>query len=55
MSRFSEYNVETGEYQEGRLGEACCPICGYPMLAKYSEQGELMEVLGSCPGCGEEA
>jgi len=51
MSSFSEYNKETGEYDEGRIGEACCPNCGFPMLAKFTDNGDLIELIGSCPIC----
>lgn len=55
MSWFSEYDEQTGVYIEGRLGEACYPICGHPMLAKYSDDGELLEIIDSCPACKEVA
>lgn len=54
MARFSEYDEQTGERVEGWIGEACCPVCGCPMLAKYSLDGELLEVIGRCPDCRDE-
>lgn len=52
MSRFSEYDEQTGEYTEGFIGEAACPICGCPMLAKYTQEGHFIEIVGRCPECG---
>ena len=50
MAWFSERDAE-GNTVEGRIGEAQCPVCGYSMLAKYDEGGELLEIIGSCPAC----
>lgn len=50
MAWFSETDTE-GHTTEGRIGEAQCPVCGYPMLAKYDEGGELLEIIGSCLAC----
>ena len=32
-----------GQTMEGRTGEACCLGCGEFVLAKYSNEGELLE------------
>jgi uncharacterized Zn finger protein (UPF0148 family) len=51
MASYSEHNAVTGEYEEGDIGEAQCPKCGYPVLAKF-QNGELVETF-PCPYCDE--
>ncbi len=50
MSWFVETDIN-GHTVEGRIGEACCPVCGYPMLAKFSADGEFLALIGRCPAC----
>ena len=51
MAYFSETGAD-GRTVEGRIGEACCPGCGEPVLAKYSLEGVLLEDPQYCPGAG---
>ncbi|MDM7935313.1 MAG: hypothetical protein QUS08_08005 [Methanothrix sp.] len=41
MAWFAECDEQTGELVEDRLGDAFCPACGCPMLAKCS-----LEIVG---------
>lgn len=50
MAWFSETDRD-GNTTEGRIGEGQCPNCGYPMLAKYSADGEFIEIIGICLDC----
>lgn len=54
MAYFSETAAD-GHTVEGRIGEACCPGCGMPVLAKYSLEGELLEEPPCCSECLEAA
>ncbi len=54
MAFFSETDAD-GYTIEGRYGEACCPGCGMPVLAKYSLDGELIEDPPYCSECLEDA
>jgi hypothetical protein len=54
LASFSETGAD-GRTVEGRIGEACCPGCGMPVLARYSLDGELLEDPPYCPECLEAA
>ncbi|MEM2963739.1 MAG: hypothetical protein QXN01_04570 [Candidatus Anstonellales archaeon] len=47
----NEYNEDGSciSHREGRLGEATCPKCGYPVLATFWSDGEVeVELCYDC-------